>query len=238
MPRQRVAGECLQLNLFPSSPTNHLIWAWVAVTKKSSTWIPIIMRVPECSRTYMHRSAEVRSKPICAWSKTKVNTYCWQLIASDIASHPTVIASDFTSDFASNKSAIISDVASNKPAIASNIASDKSAIASDVPSDKSAIASNIASNKPAITSNITSNKSAIASDVTSDRKSYCQRHTVSLAMSLAIEDIAGDRLGRWQFRWRYRASLATSLAARSMTGNLTMVSPAVAGITTSNPASH
>ena len=32
--------------------------------------------------------------------------------------------------------------------------------------------------------------------------------------------------------------VVTSLATRSMTGNLTMVSPAVAGITTSNPASH
>ena len=219
MPRQRVAGECLQLNLFPSSPTNHLIWAWVAVTKKSSTWIPIIMRVPECSRTYMHRSAEVCSKPICAWSKTKVNTYCWRLIASNIASDPTVIASDFTSDFASDKSAIASDVASNKPAIASNVASDKSAIASDVPSDKSAIASDIASNKPAITSNITSNKSAIASNVTSDRKSYCQRHTVSLVMSLAIEDVAGDSLGCWRFCWRHEESLATSLATRRIAGD-------------------
>ena len=50
----------------------------------------------------------------CAWSKTKVNTYRWRLIASNIASDPTVIASNFTSDFASNKPAIASDVASNK----------------------------------------------------------------------------------------------------------------------------
>ena len=194
MPKQRVAGECLQLNLFPSSPTNHLIWAWVAATKKSSTWIPIIMRVPECSRTYTHRSAEVCSKPICAWSKTKVNTYRWQLIASDVASNPTVIASDF---------------ASNKSAIASNVASDKSAIASNVASDKSAIASNIASDKP-----------AIASDVASNRKSYRQRHIALLAMLLAIEDVAGNTGRRWRHRWQQVGSLAISLATQRMAGDV------------------
>ena len=61
---------------------------------------------------------------ICAWSKTKLNTYRWQLIASDVTSDPTVIAGDFASDFASDKSVIASDVASDKPAITSNVASD------------------------------------------------------------------------------------------------------------------
>ena len=80
------------------------------------------------------------------------------------------------------------------PAIASDVASDKLAIASDVASDKSAIASDVASNK-----------SVITSDVTSDRRSYCQRHTASLAILLAIGDVAGNVAGdtgrRWQHHW-------------------------------------
>ena len=99
------------------------------------------------------------------------------------------------------------------------IASDKSAIASDVTSDKSAIASDVASDK-----------SAIASDVASDRKSYRQRHTASLAILLAIRDVAGNVAGNTGVagdiasirmgRWRHEESLVTSQAIQGVAGDI------------------
>ena len=65
-----------------------------------------------------------------------MNTYCWQLIASNVTSDPTVIASNFASNFASNKLVIASEVTSNKPAITSNIASDKPVITSNIASNR------------------------------------------------------------------------------------------------------
>ena len=45
-----------------------------------------------------------------------------------------------------------------------------------------------------------------------------------LAISLAIRgvagDIAGDRMGRWQFCWRHKESLVTLLAIRRVAGDI------------------
>ena len=43
---------------------------------------------------------------------------------------------------------------------------------------------------------------------------------MSLAMSLAIRGVAGDRLGRCQFRWRHKESLAMSLAIPGVAGDI------------------
>ena len=99
--------HCQQLNVLPvmlpatMPATRQLLLAMLPAIKKGlpATLPAINKQLP----------AHCQQHNRCAWSKTKVNTYCWRLIASNIASNPTVIASDFASD----KSAIASNVASD-----------------------------------------------------------------------------------------------------------------------------
>ena len=89
-----------------------------------------------------------KSERICAWSKTKVNTYRWRLIASDVASDSPAIRQrlliSFASDIASDSMCRqrhrqrLNVSPATSPAtqcVASNVASDQTVIASYVASD-------------------------------------------------------------------------------------------------------
>ena len=149
---------------------------------------------------YQFDDPEDKASDICAWSKTKVNTYRWRLIASDVASDPTVIASDFASD---------------KPAIATM---------------SLAINQRSPATSPAIERVIASDIQRRWRSAGNRRCRWrCRwRYGASLATSLATRRIAGDVAGdpgcRWRHRWRHcwrrKASLATSLATQRIAGDV------------------
>ena len=155
-------------------------------------------------------------KTTCAWSKTKVNTYRWRLIASNVASDSPAPSNLFCQRHRQR----LNVSPATSPATRQLLPATSPATNQRLPATSPAIKKGSPATSPAINKRSPATSPATQQVIASDTR-RCWRYRwqlkVSLATLLATQGVAGDS----GCRWRLRVSLATSLAIRDVAGDST-----------------